>query len=208
MLFHKHNSLISEPSYRRLHDPVLLTLITWDVLKPLTQHSFSQCESESCPKVDKKGKLVTNNQSLQKLFLRFTPSGVYSSSSYQPFSSIVPKPHLVELVNLLLRSKTKTKIGVTELPFYLLIEKAGGSHFTFWAFPQQILLHFPNSFLHFPIKIASFTQKNAAFPQQFAAFPQQIASFPQQFVAFPYVILCHFAKKKLPNILNFSHISG
>ena len=69
----------------------------------------------------------------------------------------------------------------------------GGSHFTFWAFPQQILLHFPNSFLHFPIKIASFTQKNAAFPQQFAAFPQQIASFPQQFGAFPHAILCHFA---------------
>ena len=31
-MFHKYNSLISEPSYRRLPDPVLLTLITWDVL--------------------------------------------------------------------------------------------------------------------------------------------------------------------------------
>ena len=80
---------------------------------------------------------------------------------------------------------------------------AGGFHFTFWAFPQQILLHFPNSLLHFPIKIASFTQKNAAFPQQFAAFPQQIASFPQQFDAFPHAILCHFAKINLPNIFNF-----
>ena len=78
--------------------------------------------------------------------------------------------------------------------------------FTFWAFPQHILLHFPNNLLHFPIKIASLTQKNAAFPQQFAAFPQQIASFPQQFDAFPHAILCHFAKKKntiLPNIFNF-----
>ena len=99
-------------------------------------------------------------------------------------------------------------IGANEQPDGQVTSVPGGSHFTFWALPQQILLHFPDSFLHFPIKIASFTQKNAAFPQQFAAFPQQIASFPQQFVAFPYVILCHFAKKKLPNILNFSHIWG
>ena len=84
----------------------------------------------------------------------------------------------------------------------------GGSHFTFWAFPQQILLHFPNSFLHFPIKIASFTQKNAAFPQQFAAFPQQIASFPQQFGAFPHAILCRFAKKNYQIFSIFSHIWG
>ena len=74
-------------------------------------------------------------------------------------------------------------------------KEMGMLQFTFWVFPQHILLQFPNNLLHFPIKIASFTQKNAAFPQQFAAFPQQIASFPQQFVAFPHVILCHFAKK-------------
>jgi len=80
----------------------------------------------------------------------------------------------------------------------------GMLQFTFWAFPQHILLHFPNNLLHFPIKIASFTQKNAAFSQQFTAFPQQIASFPQQFDAFPHAILCHFAKKELPNIFIFS----
>ena len=72
----------------------------------------------------------------------------------------------------------------------------GMLQFTFWAFPQHILLHFPNNLLHFPIKIASFTQKNAAFSQQFTAFPQQIASFPQQFDAFPHAMLCHFANKK------------
>ena len=69
------------------------------------------------------------------------------------------------------------------------------SHFTFWASPQHILLHFPINLLHFPIKFASFPQKNASFPQQFAAFPQQNASFPQQFAAFPYAMLCHVAKK-------------
>ena len=68
-------------------------------------------------------------------------------------------------------------------------------HFTFWASPQHILLHFPIHLLHFPIKFASFPQKNASFPQQFAAFPQQNASFPQQFAAFPYAMLCHIAKK-------------
>ena len=68
-------------------------------------------------------------------------------------------------------------------------------HFTFWASPQHILLHFPIHLLHFPIKFASFPQKNASFPQQFAAFPQQNASFPQQFAAFPYAMLCHVAKK-------------
>ena len=78
--------------------------------------------------------------------------------------------------------------------------RAGMLQFTFWAFPQHILLHFPNNLLQFPIKTVFFTQKNAAFSQQFTAFPQQIASFPQQFVAFPYVILCHFAKKKIYQI--------
>ena len=63
------------------------------------------------------------------------------------------------------------------------------SHFTFWASPQHILLHFPINFLHFPIKFALFPQKNALFPQQFAAFPQQNASLPQQFAAFPYAML-------------------
>ena len=43
--------------------------------------------------------------------------------------------------------------------------------FTFWAFPQHILLHFPNNLLHFPIKFASFTQKNDAFTQELASFP-------------------------------------
>ena len=84
----------------------------------------------------------------------------------------------------------------------------GVLHFTFWASPQQILLHFPNSLLHFPIKIASYTQRNAAFPQQFAVFPQQIASFPQQFDAFPHAILCHFAKKNYQIFTIFFHIWG
>ena len=79
---------------------------------------------------------------------------------------------------------------------YLVFVIVGMLQFTFWAFPQHILLHFPNNLLHFPIKIASFTQKNAAFSQQFTAFPQQIASFPQQFDAFPHAMLCHFAKKR------------
>ena len=44
-LFHKHNSLIPEPSYRRLHDPVLLTLITWDVLVAILLAPLSEiCE--------------------------------------------------------------------------------------------------------------------------------------------------------------------
>ena len=88
---------------------------------------------------------------------------------------------------------TGNRIAVEEqLEFQFL----GMLQFTFWAFPQHILLHFPNNLLHFPIKIASFTQKNAAFSQQFTAFPQQIASFPQQFDAFPHAMLCHFAKKE------------
>ena len=79
------------------------------------------------------------------------------------------------------------------------------SHFTFWASPQHILLHFPINLLHFPIKFASFPQKNASFPQQFAAFPQQNASFPQQFAAFPYAMLCHFANTLKPNFTRYSH---
>ena len=79
------------------------------------------------------------------------------------------------------------------------------SHFTFWASPQHILLHFPINLLHFPIKFASFPQKNASFPQQFAAFPQQNASFPQQFAAFPYVMLCNFANILNPDFTKSSH---
>ena len=81
----------------------------------------------------------------------------------------------------------------------------GYSHFTFWASPQHILLHFPIHLLHFPIKFASFPQKNASFPQQFAAFPQQNASFPQQFAAFPYAMLCHFANIRKPDFIQYSH---
>ena len=82
----------------------------------------------------------------------------------------------------------------------------GGSHFTFWASPQHILLHFPINLLHFPIKFASFPQKNASFPQQFAAFPQQNASFPQQFAAFPYAMLCHFANILKPDFTKYSRL--
>ena len=80
------------------------------------------------------------------------------------------------------------------------------SHFTFWASPQHILLHFPTNLLHFPIKFASFPQKNASFPQQFAAFPQQNASSPQQFAAFPYAMLCHVAKKYFTKYSQFFSI--
>merc|ERR1712095_27921 len=58
------------------------------------------------------------------------------------------------------------------------------SHFTFWASPQQILLHFPINLLHFPIKFASFPQKNASFP---------------------YAMLCHFANILKPNFTKYSH---
>ena len=88
-----------------------------------------------------------------------------------------------------------------------LLEK-GVLHFTFWASPQHILLHFPIHLLHFPIKFASFPQKNASFPQQFAAFPQQNASFPQQFAAFPYAMLCHVAKKYFTKYSQFFLIFG
>ena len=81
------------------------------------------------------------------------------------------------------------------------------SHFTFWAFPQHILLHFPINLLHFPIKFASFPQKNASFPQQFAAFPQQNASLPQQFAAFPYAMLWHLANILKPDFTKYSHFS-
>ena len=77
------------------------------------------------------------------------------------------------------------------------------SHFTFWASPQHILLHFPINLLHFPIKFASFPQKNASFPQQFAAFPQQNASFPQPLGVFPYAMLCHFANILKPNFTKY-----
>ena len=69
----------------------------------------------------------------------------------------------------------------------------GGVHFTFWASPQHILLHFPIHLLHFPNKFASFPQQIASFPQQIAAFPQQNAAFPQPVSHFPIAMLCHFA---------------
>ena len=68
-------------------------------------------------------------------------------------------------------------------------------HFTFGAFPQHILLHFPIHLLHFPNKFASFPQQIALFPQQNASFPQQNAAFPQPVSRFPNAMLCHFAKK-------------
>ena len=84
--------------------------------------------------------------------------------------------------------------------------ESGGSHFTFWASPQHILLHFPINLLHFPIKFASFPQKNASFPQQFDAFPQQNASFPQLLAVFPYAMLCHFANIRKPDFIKYSHL--
>ena len=81
-----------------------------------------------------------------------------------------------------IRKTRQTKTRITQ-NFHILYP--GVLQFTFWASPQQILLHFPNSFLHFPIKIASFTQKNAAFPQQNAAFLNRLLHLPNCLLHFP-----------------------
>ena len=93
-------------------------------------------------------------------------------------------------------SYSKQRNGCTDMDFMEMAYSAfrrlrsqkkemGMLQFTFWVFPQHILLQFPNNLLHFPIKIASFTQKMLHFPNSLLHFPNKSLHFPNSLLRFP-----------------------